>query len=259
MSAPITNVTFGKMRDFSRKVGARVSSTVARPANWSRRRRTSAAVSAGLSTLSTDSSKWMGVPEDLRRRLRQANVSVVPRVERAGHDRGGQGGPQPELAVRAHGDPLDRTRQKLVERRDRRQRGVGAALAGRQQARRRGRGDVAAACQAQRDGAGHEIFLAGPVAPALFEDDGGQICCRGRRHGDVTAMVAVLRTIAREACRGAEPDRHPVRLSQGRGAPARALGHGDGGLPAAGLFRICPEVVPERARVIGNDGFEQEA
>ena len=33
-----------------------------------------------------------GRPEDLRRRLRQASVSVVPRVERAGHDRGG-GGP----------------------------------------------------------------------------------------------------------------------------------------------------------------------
>ena len=51
----------------------------------------------------------------------------------------------------------------------------------------------------------------------------------------------------------------PSGFRQGRGAPARALGHGDGGLTAAGLFRICPEVVPERARVIGNDGFEQEA
>ena len=42
-------------------------------------------------------------------------------------------------------------------------------------------------------------------------------------------------------------------------ARLRALGHGDGGLTATGLLRICPEEVPERARVIGNDGFEQEA
>src|SRR5678816_2671713 len=72
-------------------------------------------------------------------------------------------------------------------------------------------------------------------------------------------MVALLRAIAREACRGAEPDGHAVALCQDHGAPARALGHGDGGLTATGLLRICPEVVPERARVIGNDGFEQEA
>ena len=62
MSAPTTNTTPGKRLAFSANVGARVIHNGARRANWARRRQTSAAESAGLSTLTTLSSNAAGPP-----------------------------------------------------------------------------------------------------------------------------------------------------------------------------------------------------
>src|SRR5437660_1179931 len=60
VSAPTTNRVPGNSLDFSTKVGARVTQTAARHANWRRRWQTSALRSGGLSTLATHSSNTAG-------------------------------------------------------------------------------------------------------------------------------------------------------------------------------------------------------
>src|SRR2546428_1746384 len=179
-------------------------------------------------------------PEDLRSRPRQADVSSVPWVEGAGKHRGGGGCRRRELAVRTHGDPGERTGEQTVDRRAGRKRTPRATVARCQHCLEGWRRDSAALRQTPHAGPGHQAFLGRPVAPALVEDDRGELRSRIHRHRDVTAMVALLRSIAHKAGRRPEPDWHRLGPGYRTRAPARALGHGDRGLRPAGLPRGLP-------------------
>src|SRR5499426_2333428 len=195
---------------------------------------------------------------DVLRHLRQQEMPIVQRIERARqHDRGRRRcGYQLAVGPRRHA--RDAAGKELIDEiaglHDR----LCVALVGIEQALGRRRGDAARAGEPQHDRARGEILFARAVAPPFRQHDRAVVGagCGGRR--DVEAMLALSRPICDEPRRRAEADQLGAGRHELGRALAGALRHRHRGLDAAGLPGLDAQERGQRPRVVRHQRLEQE-
>ena len=143
----MTNVVLGNRRDFSTKVGARVSSTGAFQANCPSRCLHRLARQRRLVDIRDRDFERQGLLPDLFGDARQQDVSLVHRVEGTGEQHRGRRRRQHPLTVGLDGDAIEFACQEPIDRIAGGERSLGIMFVRIEQAARRRRGNPAGAGQ----------------------------------------------------------------------------------------------------------------